>query len=155
MGEPVPVRKGQQLEPRQWDWRWEPFREMENMLGRMIRGYSDLTPPSWAGAYLLPPVDIEETDDAYIFEVELPGVRREDITIEVDAQELHISGQIVEKERKGVVRQSTRRSGGFDYRASLPSGVDPDRAEAQFENGVLTVRIPRSEGKQRRRITIT
>jgi len=149
MGEPVPVRKGQALQP----WHWEPFREMENMLGRMIRGYSDPTLPSWAGAYL-PPVDIEETDDAYIFEVELPGVRREDITIEVDAQELHITGQIMEKERKGVVRQSTRRSGGFDYRASLPTGVDPDRAEAHFDNGVLTVRIPR-EGKQRRRIIIS
>jgi len=148
MGEPVPVRKGQALQP----WHWEPFREMENMLGRMIGGA--FPPTGWASTYL-PPVDIEETDDAYIFEVELPGVRREDITIEVDGQELHISGQILEKERKGIVRQSTRRTGGFDYRATLPSGLDPERAEAHFDNGVLTVRIPRSEGKQRRRISIT
>jgi len=148
MGEPVPVHKGQALQP----WHWEPFREMENMLGRMIRG--GLPSPGWASAYL-PPVDIEETDDAYIFEVELPGVRREDITIEVDGQELHVSGQILEKERKGIMRQSSRRTGGFDYRASLPSGLDPDGAEAHFENGVLTVRIPRSEGKQRRRIKIS
>ncbi|HZM81803.1 MAG TPA: Hsp20/alpha crystallin family protein [Candidatus Limnocylindrales bacterium] len=151
MGEPVPVHKGQALEPWHEGRYWEPFREMENMLGRMIRGFPS---PSWAGAYL-PPVDIEETDDAYIFEVELPGVRRDDITIEVDGQELHIHGQILEKERKGIMRQSTRRSGGFDYRATLPSGLDPDRAEAHFDNGVLTVRIPRSEGKQRRRITIS
>lgn len=149
MGEPVPVRKGQDLQP----WHWDPFHEMENMLGRMIRG-GGFTSPTWAGAYL-PPVDIEETDDAYIFEVDLPGVRREDITIEVDGQELRISGQVLEKERKGIMRQSTRRTGGFDYRASLPSGLDADRAEAHFENGVLTVRIPRSEGKQRRRITIS
>jgi HSP20 family protein len=148
MGEPVPVQKGQALQP----WHWEPFREMENMIGRMIRGYGDIT-PRWAGAYL-PPVDIEETDDAYILEVEVPGARREDITIEVEGNELHISGHIMEKERKGTVRQSTRRTGGFDYRVSLPSGLDPERAEAHLDNGVLTVRVPRSEGKQRRRITI-
>jgi HSP20 family protein len=148
MGEPVPVRRGQTLEP----WHREPFREMENMIGRMRHG--GLPPTAWASAYL-PPVDIEETDDAYIFEVELPGVRREDITIEVDGQELHISGQIPEKERKGIVRQRTRRTGSFDYRASLPSGLDPDRAEAHFDNGVLTVRIPRDEGNKRRRITIS
>lgn len=82
-------------------------------------------------------------------------MRRDDITIEIDGQELHITGQILEKERKGILRQSTRRTGGFDYRASLPAGLDPDGAEAHFENGVLTVRIPRSEGKQRRRIKIS
>jgi HSP20 family protein len=67
---------------------------------------------------------------------------------------LRIHGQIVEKERKGVMRHRTRRTGSFDYRVALPTGVDPDQITARYHDGVLTVTVPRAESSKPRRITI-
>lgn len=106
-------------------------------------------PQNWT-----PPVDVEETDDAWIIEVELPGVKRDDIDVEVGDAELVITGAIEERERTGVVRHRTRRSGSFEYRTSLPAGVDAGKVDARFDNGLLTVRVPRPERSRTRRIKI-
>lgn len=106
-------------------------------------------PAGWA-----PPVDIEETEDAYVVEAELPGVKREDVDIEVVGNELTISGEIKEKERKGVLRKRTRRVGRYEYRVTLPDQVDPDAIDAKLNEGVLTLRIPKAQSAQRRRIEV-
>jgi len=54
-----------------------------------------------------------------------------------------------------VVRHRGRRTGSFEYRTTLPQGVEADRVEARFDDGVLTVRVPRPEQSKRRRITIS
>jgi HSP20 family protein len=99
-----------------------------------------------------PPVDIEETDDAYVIEADLPGVKREDVDIELEGNELTVSGEV--KQREGKFRRRTRRVGHFELRVVLPDGVDSDRVEANLDNGVLTVRVPKSERAQRRRIDL-
>jgi HSP20 family protein len=99
-----------------------------------------------------PPVDIEETDDAYVIEAEVPGVKREDVDIELEGNELTVSGEV--KQREGKFRRRTRRVGQFELRVVLPDGVDSDRVEANLDNGVLTVRVPKSERAQRRRIDL-
>jgi HSP20 family protein len=101
-----------------------------------------------------PLVDIEETDDAYHVEAELPGVRQKDVNIELVGNELTITGEIKERPRKGVLRRQTRRTGRFDYRVSLPDHVDPEKIDAKLAEGVLTVRVPKSETAQRRRIEV-
>jgi HSP20 family protein len=101
-----------------------------------------------------PLVDIEEKDDAYVLEAELPGVAREDVVIELVGNELAISGEVKESERTGVVRHRTRRTGRFEYRVSLPEQVDADKVEAALADGVLTVRAPKSERAQRRTIEV-
>jgi HSP20 family protein len=101
-----------------------------------------------------PFVDLEETDDAYVLEAELPGVKRENVDIELVGNELRITGEIKERERKGTVRRSSRRTGRFDYRVSLPDHVDEAKIEASLTEGVLTVRLPKSERAQRRRIEV-
>jgi HSP20 family protein len=107
-------------------------------------------PAGWA-----PPVDIEEQENAYLVEAELPGVNREDVNIELVGKELTITGEIKERERKGVLRRRTRRVGRFEYRVALPEEVDADGIEANLSNGVLTVQVPKSERAQRRRIEVT
>jgi HSP20 family protein len=97
-----------------------------------------------------PPVDIEEQDDAYVLEVELPGVQREDVSIELGGNELMITGELKERERTGIVRRRTRRVGRFDYRVMLPSEVDAESIEAKMNDGVLTVRVPKREQARRR-----
>jgi HSP20 family protein len=160
----VPVRRGSDA-PARRDESWQqpatrrdvysPFAEFDDLWNRMVSRF--FAPPvAWAdwSHDWRPAVDLEETDDAWIFEVELPGARREDIQVEVSETELIISGTIAERERVGVVRHRARRSGSFEYRTSLPAGVDPGKVDARFDNGLLTVRVQRPERSKTHRIKI-
>jgi HSP20 family protein len=140
--------------------RWEPLSEFEQVTDRMRRllentfgGFGLSTPmierPGWS-----PLVDLEEQDDAYVVEAELPGVKPDDVNVELVGNELMITGEAKEKERKGTVRRRTRHTGRFEYRVSLPAHVDPDKVDAKLSEGVLEVRVPKSERAQRRRIEI-
>jgi HSP20 family protein len=133
--------------------RWEPVRDIEQ-LRRLLEdnfGFpaSLAEPTAW-----VPPVDIEETDDAYLVEAELPGVERDDVEIELVGNELMITGEIKEKERAGILRKRTRQVGRFEFRVSLPDHVDSEQVQASLKDGVLTVRVPKSQRAQRRRIEV-
>ena len=149
---PLPVRRRDTApQPIQ---RWDPFRELEGlqeqltqMLGRPGDGMPDAMP--W-----VPAVDLEETDDAWVVEAELPGVRKEDVNVEVRGSELSISGEVKEREREGVLRRRTRRIGEFDYHVTLPGEADAEHIEARLDDGVLTVRIPKPEQARARRIDV-
>jgi HSP20 family protein len=141
--------------------RWEPLSELEQVTQRMRRmldqtfgGFGWPSPLLTEGAGWSPLVDIEERDDAYVLEAELPGVKREDVNIEVVGNELAIAGEIKEKERKGAVRKRTRRTGHFEYRVRLPDQVDASKIDASLDQGVLAVRVPKSERAQRQKIEI-
>jgi HSP20 family protein len=141
--------------------RWEPFQEFEQVTERMRRmleetfgGFGRWPSLLQETAGWSPPVDIEEQDDAYVLEAELPGVRRENIDIELVGNELAITGELKEKQRTGVVRRRTRRTGHFDYRVTLPEQVDAEQIDASLDEGVLTVRVPKSERAQRRKVAI-
>jgi HSP20 family protein len=140
--------------------RWEPLSELEQVTERMRRMLDQTFGGFGWPSQLIeregwsPLVDVEETDDAFVFEAELPGVKREEVNIELVGNELAITGEIKEREPKGHVRRRARRTGRFDYRVSLPAQVDPEQIEASLAEGVLTVRVPKSERAQRRRIEV-
>ena len=135
--------------------RWDPFRELEDLHARMGRLMESAWPGGAEGGGIWSPlVDIEETDDAWLVEAELPGVKENDINVEVIDSELAISGELKERERKGILRRRTRRTGRFDYRVTLPGEADPERIEASLNEGVLTVRVPKPERARPRRIEI-
>ncbi|MFI6853945.1 Hsp20/alpha crystallin family protein [Streptomyces sp. NPDC050416] len=136
---------------------WDPFREFQDLYQRMgqlwqsaVPGGGGLLSETWA-----PLADLEETDDAYVVEVDLPGVKKDDITVELNAGELTVHGEIKEKERTGVLRSRTRRTGQFDYRVTLPQDTDEERITAELADGVLTVKVPKAEKAKPRRIEIT
>ena len=136
--------------------RSDPVREIEDLqdrMGQLMDGLFGLTP---AVAVRLPmaPADIEETDDAYVVELDLPGVKPGDVNVEVRENELRVSGEIKEKERKGILRRQTRRVGEFEHVIALPGEVDPDNVEATLSDGVLTVRLGKSQVRQPRRVEI-
>jgi HSP20 family protein len=136
--------------------RWSPARELEELHERMDRLMDDLwSAPAPNGDRVWSPlVDVEETEDAWIIEAEVPGAKRKDIDVEVRDSELSISGEIKERERKGLLRRRTRRKGRFDYRVTLPGGADPEGIEASLDDGVLTVRVPKPEQARPRRIEV-
>lgn len=138
--------------------RFDPLGELEQLTERMQR-MLDRTFGGFAARTLerdgwSPLADIEEQDDAYVVKVELPGVKREDISIELVGNELTIAGELKEEQRKGVVRKGMRRFGRFSYRVALPNQVDPDKVDAKLQDGVLAVHAPKSERAQRRQITV-
>jgi HSP20 family protein len=99
-----------------------------------------------------PPVDIEETEDAYVIEAEVPGIKREDINIELEGNELFVYGEV--KQREGRFRRRTRRVGRFELRVFLPEGINGEGVDANLDHGVLTVRVPKSAKAQRRKIDV-
>jgi HSP20 family protein len=150
---PLPVRRRETL-PQAREV-WDPFREIADLHQRM----SQLMDSIWSGGGLTeavwsPLVDIEETDDAWLVEADLPGVNKHDINIEVADSELAISGEIKERERRGVLRRRMRRTGRFEYRVTLPGDADTENIDASLHEGVLTVRIPKPERAKPRRIEI-
>lgn len=105
----------------------------------------------------VPPVDIQETSDAYLFHAELPGMTKEDIHITLENNVLRVSGERkFEKDaRKENYHRVERTYGTFARTFSLPMQVDADKVQASFENGILTVSVPKAEQAKPRRISIS
>lgn len=137
--------------------RWDPLAEL-GRLNQQLAGYLD----SWrslpglfgGGDGFTPLADVEETDDAYVVEVELPGAKREDVDVELAGRRLVVSGERKERERVGILRRRTRTVGRFRYEVVLPGEVDEAGVEASLGEGVLTVRVPKAAGARPRRIEV-
>jgi HSP20 family protein len=109
--------------------RWDPFREFEQLqeeMGRLMQ--SAWSPANGDGGAWTPFADVEETEDAWVIEAEVPGVKRDDVNVELRDDELVISGDVVERERRGRLRRRARRTGHFEYHVTLPGAVDEDRS---------------------------
>jgi HSP20 family protein len=151
----LPARRSSEASTPRPTQRWDPFQEFEQLQEEMGRLVHSVWPTAAGnGGAWMPMADIEETEDAWIIEAELPGVDRDDINVEMREGELVIAGEIKEKERKGVLRRRTRRTGQFEFRVTLPGQVDEEHIDAQLHNGVLAVRVPKSEAAKARRIEV-
>ena len=118
----------------------------------LLAGWDDLF--SRIGAFT-PLADVEETDDAYVAEIELPGIGSDDLSVEVAGRRLTVTGERKEKERVGILRKRTRTVGRFHYEVLLPGDVDEENVQASLEAGVLTVRVPKPVSQRPRRIPVT
>jgi HSP20 family protein len=116
--------------------------------------WSETGAGSGHGIPWVPAVDIEETEDGWVVEAELPGVDKKDVNVELRDSELVITGDIKERERTGILRRRTRRKGRFEYRVTLPGDADADGVDASLHDGVLTLRVPKSERAKPRRIDV-
>jgi HSP20 family protein len=120
----------------------------------------DFRPFNWAsGALSGPalPLDVTTDADALTVQAALPGIKPDDVEITVENGTLTISGK-TQEERSGdegsYLVQEIRR-GSFSRSMTLPQGLEPDKADATFENGMLTLRIPKAEQLKPRQIRIS
>lgn len=108
----------------------------------------------------IPPVDITETDKAYILEAELPGDKQEDVKVNIEKHVLRLSSaKQTTKEEKDPKDEKKlliceRRSQSFERAFSLPEDVDEDKIEGEFANGVLTVTLPKKKVVQPKSIEV-
>ncbi len=112
--------------------------------------------PSWqSGDDHLVPLDVYTNDTEVIVDAILPGVRPEEVDITVEGNTLSIKGDTSSKipAREGLLLQEIRR-GRFVRTLTLPAGVEPEKATATFEDGILTLRIPKAEVVKPKQIKI-
>lgn len=156
----LPVRRSRDdrpapFEPDSGVGRWNPFDELDRFnrqLANFLDSFGQL--PNLLDGAFTPLADVEETDDAYLVEIELPGVKRDDVDIEIAGRRVTVHGECREKERVGILRKRERTVGRFHYEVTLPGDVDEDGVEAHLDEGVLTVRLPKPEHERPRRIQI-
>jgi HSP20 family protein len=154
----LPARRGGTVtRPGSQPGRWDPFADFEDLYQRMGQLMAAASGGMWqplAQAWA-PAADLTETGDAYLAEVELPGVHKDDINIEVAGQDLVITGEYQDAGGQGTALARGRRAGRFEYRVTLPGSADPDNITASLADGVLTVTVPKAETEKPRRIPIT
>jgi HSP20 family protein len=140
--------------------RWDPFREAVSLRDAMntLLQESFIRPGGIGGAgdQATLPIDVSETEDAFVVKASMPGVKPDDVQITIQGDTLSIRGESkAEEEKKGAqwhVRE--RRFGAFQRILTLGTPVNSDKADAQFEHGVLTLTLPKSEAAKPRQIKI-
>jgi HSP20 family protein len=133
---------------------WDPWRDLETLENQLATAFGrlpartngdreeNMTAAEWA-----PLVDITEDDKEYIVKAELPELKKEDVKVTVEAGVLSISGERkFEKEEKGKKYHRIERAyGSFERSFTLPEGTDGSKVNAEFKDGLLTVRLPKTE----------
>jgi HSP20 family protein len=148
----MPVPRRRQMERWRGSWPrefWDPFGEFAqlwNRMGQLFESAGDGGTESW-----VPAVQTDETDDAYLVRAELPGMKSDDVNVELVGNELRLTGEV---SQEGDGKALRHRQGKFAYRASLPSDADAQKIDARLADGVLTVRLPKAPQAQARRIEI-
>jgi HSP20 family protein len=129
-------------------------------MNRLFSSFFDTPAPAGSGnggtRRWIPPMDLVETQDDFVLKADLPGIGEDDVGIELENNVLTISGErkTEHEERHEGYYRVERATGSFARSLSLPEGVDPDAVNASFENGVLTVRIPKPVQAKPRRVRI-
>jgi HSP20 family protein len=129
--------------------RWDPFREMaglwptEGMLPRQAIAFT-------------PEFDVRETADAFVFKADLPGVREEDVDINISGNRLMVSGKREEEEtaESDTFFCCERSYGTFTRSFTLPEGIDADQVRADMKDGVLTLHVPKKAEAQPKKIAV-
>ena len=138
--------------------RWEPVRDMMTLREAMDRLFDDAftRPLSQSGVSVIPAVDLYQTEDDVVVKANLPGLKADDVQITVTADLLTLHGEFKqENEQKGSTYHILeRRSGTFERSVMLPTDVQGDKAKADFENGVLTITLPKAETVKPKVITV-
>ena len=138
--------------------RWEPFRELGTLQSEMSRLMNGMLEGNGRQSQnWVPSLDVWETPTEVVYAFDLPGIREEQITLEVKDETLTISAnreKTEETSEKGFYRFE-RRYGTFARAVGLPQGVDQDNISARYENGVLEVRVPKPEEQKPKKIELS
>jgi HSP20 family protein len=138
--------------------RWEPAREMMTLREAMDRLFDDaFTRPLAMGRETsVPAIDMYQTDDEVVVKAAIPGFKADDVQINVTGEVLSIRGELRQenesKEKAWQIRE--QRWGAFERSVVLPTQVVADKARAEFEDGMLTITLPKAEESRPKTITV-
>src|SRR5512142_1612418 len=129
--------------------RWEPVREMMTLREAMDRLFDDaFTRPlnTRDGGWSSPAIDMYQTDDEVVVKASLPGFKSDEVQINITGDVLTLRGETQQKEEQKEKAYHLRehRWGSFERSIALPTAVSADKAAAEFENGILTITMPKA-----------
>lgn len=135
---------------------WQALRRLNSVLDEAFTSWPFAQEGNALTAAWLPPVDVFEDKDSVRIVAELPGVKAEDVKIQLENNVLTLRGEKRQsaEEKTERVRRYERSYGTFERSFSLPTTVDPDRIEASYEQGILTVTLPKVEKARPRQIEV-
>jgi len=129
--------------------RWEPTREMMTLREAMDRLFDDAftRPLSLRDAWSVPAIDMFQTDDEIVVKAALPGIKADEVQINITGEVLTLKGEMKHEEDKKekAWHIHEQRWGSFERSIVLPTDVVPDKAKAEFDNGILTITLPKAE----------
>ncbi|MBN1893003.1 Hsp20/alpha crystallin family protein [bacterium] len=141
--------------------RWNPFRELLNVqeeMNRVFNSYFSRSGEGQSGAPLLwtPSVDICETDDDITVTIEIPGMNKEDVKISLQDNVLTIEGEKRQEKKESVksYHRIERSYGTFQRSFVLPASVKADKVAAQYKDGILNIKLPKTEAARPKEIEI-
>ncbi len=139
--------------------RWDPFREMLSMRRAMDRLFDDaLTTPSgeWQQNAWNLALDVIEDENEFQVKASVPGIKPADLDITYNNNTLMIKGEVKEEyeTEEGRYHMRERRFGSFSRSLTLPSNINADQIQADYQDGVLTLHLPKSEEAKPKRITV-
>lgn len=131
--------------------RFDPLRDLESAL-RLPRGF-------WRNLPEVPEIrmDVSEDDKAYRVKAEIPGVKKDDIKISIDRNQVSISAEVKKEteEKKGETLLRSERYFGTQYRGfTLAQDVDEGKAEAKYEDGILLLTLPKRESTSAKQLPV-
>jgi HSP20 family protein len=136
-------------------WDVSPWADLAPWSPRLSDLMQQVWPSGTTSGEFIPGVELHETDEAFELEVDLPGVDRKDITIDITGRRVRVHGTKTMKEREGILRHSTRSVGAFTYEGFLPAPVKEEEVQARLTDGVLSVTMPKATEAKTTHIEIT
>jgi HSP20 family protein len=138
--------------------RWDPYQDMLSLreaMGQLLEE-SLVRPGARPGDGFVPALDVSETEEAYVVEAAVPGLKAEDLDVTLENGVLTIKGEVKQQteERKRSFHRIERRFGTFARSVALPSAVKADAIRARLDGGVLRLDIPKAEEVKPRKITV-
>jgi HSP20 family protein len=134
----------------------DPFTALRQEMDDLLSRFSSNGIENWFGA-MAPSVDLSETNEALQIKIDVPGMKPEDIDVEIGPNSVRISGERKEeKEEKGKsFHRVERRAGKFSRTIALPCAVQEGKVHAEYHDGVLSILLPKAEGAKAHRVKIS
>jgi len=127
--------------------RWAPFQELNVLRRQMDQLFEDVLsePPQTMKGEFMPAVEFREQPDVFILRAALPGIKAEDVDVQATPEALTISAEhrYSKQDEQEVAHRSEFRYGKFFRQVALPTRIDPDQVQAKFEDGILTLTLPK------------
>jgi HSP20 family protein len=138
--------------------RWEPVRDIMSLREAMDQLYNEAftRPANLSGGSVIPAIDLYQNNDEVVVKAALPGLKADDVQISVTADVLTLRGEFKQEneQKDSTYHIREQRYGSFERSVILPSDVQTEKAKADFENGVLTITLPKAESVKPKAITI-